>query len=728
MLRTRDLRPVLGLALGLMAGIAACSGGAAPSPFTLEGSGGEAGSDSPASGGTSTGGRAAGSDDPTIGGPCVDAAQCDDGADCTDDSCNSALGRCRFVPNADRCADGVYCNGIEVCEPKVGCHAGEPVSCSDGSSCTIDRCLEESRSCEHAARDADGDGDPTWNCGGGDCADDDATVSSTRPEICGNGRDDDCDDVVDETDCVRPEHDGCADALVVDGAQSFDLSLTAASEDVATSCAMEDSTRRDVVVAIQVPEGPALDVLVTAQSRDKGLALAAFDACSKGATELACFSGVGLPSGADGNVARLWLRALEPGAYPLYVSGVQDDDVSLDVEYRDASEPPSNETCGTAFELVPENKVVAALFGAKQDVKSACLSSGGDLVYRFQLSEPQDVTLRAVSLDGAGVPTLSLRSKACTAAKDELDCRVGAPARLFERALPAGTYFVALSASGPSEIELGLTLEPPTEAAPGEGCDAPAALEPNRTLGIDLIDNTNAVAATCLAGAVDATHSFHVDERSDVLLVERLSEGDRGAISFFPAGCAPESALTCVSSTNSPVRARAFGVRPADYAVVAESALGTPVEVSVFSRPAAPTTLVVAADGCTDAVTIPEAGGRFSGNTRDVSADFDAGCDYGGVQSGGAPEQMLRLHLDEAKRVIFDMSGSDYNTLLDVRSAVGGACPGQEITYGCAPGRSQAGDRSFLDLTLAAGDYFIQVDGFAGASGQWSLDVYVANP
>ncbi len=732
MSRTRALRLWLAVAFTAAGGVAACGGGAAPSPFSNGDDAGAAG-DVNNEAGSGSGGRPQ-IDDPTLGGPCVDDGQCDDGVECTDDSCLPSIGRCRYLPQHDRCADELYCNGIEVCEPKVGCRAGDPVTCSDGSSCTIDRCDEATRSCERSARDADGDGDPVWNCGGGDCDDSDPNVNSRRNEICGNHVDDDCDQEVDESDCAAPEHDTCADALEVSGPGTFELSLLAASEDIAVACVKETSgTRRDVVLALQVPEGPPQDVVVTAISPDKGLALASFESCGKGAVALACSSAVELPRSADGNVARVWLRGLEPGAYPLFVSGVSDDSVALSVDFREASSPPENETCGTARELTAESSVVAELVSVRDDVTSACDASAGELFYRIELSEPQDVTLRALPLDGNGVPSLSLRSERCSSAQlansGELDCRSGAPAHLFARALPAGTYFVAVAASGPSEVEVSVLLEPPSERRPGEGCANAAELAGNFTVTADLLNGTNSIASACLAGGVDVTYALQLEERADVLLVERLSEGDIGAVSLLDASCAVDAALSCVVSGRSPVRARSFAVRPGDYRVVAESALGAPVAVTAFTRPAQPSTLVLLADSCADAVPIPATGGRFSGNTNQAFPDFDAGCDYGGVPAGGAPDQLLSLHLDEPRRVILDMSGSDYETLLDVRKVdVPGACPGVEVAKACAPGRIRGSDRSFLDLTLEAGDYYVQIDGFGGAAGHWILDVYLSSP
>jgi hypothetical protein len=75
--------------------------------------------------------------------------------------------------------------------------------------------------------------------------------------------------------------------------------------------------------------------------------------------------------------------------------------------------------------------------------------------------------------------------------------------------------------------------------------------------------------------------------------------------------------------------------------------------------------------------------------------------------------------------VVLDMQKSGYSTLLSVREGNAG-CPGNQVTGGCAAG--YAAERSFLDLDLAAGKYYIVVDGYAGASGPWFLDVHVVNP
>ena len=116
------------------------------------------------------------------------------------------------------------------------------------------------------------------------------------------------------------------------------------------------------------------------------------------------------------------------------------------------------------------------------------------------------------------------------------------------------------------------------------------------------------------------------------------------------------------------------------------------------------------------------------GNTANATADLDAGCDDAGVPPGGAPERLLRLELEERSRVVLDASGSAYRVLLDVRRAMGGECPGDEVPLACTVTTPSAGP-AFLDLVLDPGTYFLQVDGRGGQpdeqAGPFQLDVHV---
>ena len=708
---------MLSALIAAFAGATGCGSGTVHSPFEVD-----AGSDAGAAGAPDTdGGLNVGEDagDPTLGGPCADDAQCDDALPCTTDHCDQSLQRCRHVPDDTVCADDVYCNGEEVCDPKLGCRAGPPVACADSDPCTIDTCVEKTQSCSRAPRDADGDGDPIWNCaGGGDCDDTDPTVSSKANEICGNSKDDNCDGQVDEAGCVTPDHDTCSDALVIDATGFTSLSLAATKLDYPTQCAPAGQNLGDVVVALKVPAGPAQDIDIVALSNTSLVSLATAAGCGEPAG-VECAPSVPTTGGA---LSRLHLYALAPGVYPLYVAGSAEPDVALAVTFSTATAPPSNETCGTALLIVPGESQTASLLGAKPDLTSACDSASGELVYQFTLEEPKDVRVFANPLDTYGVPQLSLRNAGCTAASSELTCRNGTPtAALFARALPAGQYYLSVGASGPSDVDVRLEESAPSDPPLDEGCQTAPVLSPGETIDLTLTDHTDAVDLGCLAGAPDSTHSLTLNQTSDVLLVERISNDDTGAVSLALPTCAEQTRLACGSSSASPVRSRAFGVAAGSYRVVTESTAANPVSLTAFTRKAVPATLVALADDCSAPFEIPETGGRFKGNTANAHADFSAGCDVGNQAKYGAPDQMLHLKIKSKSRVVLDMSGSSYSTLLSVRG--GATCPGTELQLSCAAGYMAA--RSFLDLDLDSGDYYVQVDGYAGDQGAWSLDVYV---
>jgi hypothetical protein len=694
----------------------ACGDGATPSPFGLAegGAGGEAGA--PPEPGMQP------PADPALGDACVDDDQCDDRIDCTDDGCDASAGRCRFTVQHPRCDDGIHCNGAEICELGVGCRAGTPVSCSDNRSCTIDTCIEATRSCESKPRDADGDGDPIRNCDGGDCADTDPAINSNTSEICGNLRDDDCDDQIDEADCQDPAYDDCADPLEVSESGRHRLSLVATGEDFPLSCNEGEAARRDLVVALGVPEEPVdIEVIAIGQSTVPILGLA--ESCADQSSELVCNAGTVQPP-SMGGVARTILRGLEPGTYPLFVSGDNESPIELVFDYRPASPAPENETCGTALELLPDVNQIAVLADAAQDLESACGEQTRELVYRFELDEVSDIEVYAIANDDYGVPILSLRSGDC-GLESELGCRRGSPASLFARALEPGTYYLGVGSTGPSEIDVRLGVRAPSGAPEYEGCDDPPLLAAGQTRVIALETSADSVNPDCLPGAPDATFALPLDEPSDVLVVGRLSDGDFGALSLTGPGCSAAESRACQLSMQSPVRVASAGVPAGDYRVIAESALGAPMTLTAFTRPATPATLVAFADTCDAAVEIPETGGRFLGNTSNAEPDYEASCDYAASAAlGGAPDQMLKLTLREQRRVVFDLGQSDYDTLLVLRDA--SSCPGKEITQACAPGYVEG--RSFLDRVLPAGEYHVQIDGFDRSLGSWVLDVFVSDP
>ena len=146
----------------------------------------------------------------------------DDGVACTDDVCDEPTQTILHVPNHAQCADASFCNGAEVCDPLLDCQPGTPLVIDDGVACTADSCDEVSDVVVHAP-DAGvcDDGqfcngavtcDPLLDCQPGNAPTDDDGVGCTD-EIC-----DELADVIVHS----ANHAACSDGLVCNGSETCD--------------------------------------------------------------------------------------------------------------------------------------------------------------------------------------------------------------------------------------------------------------------------------------------------------------------------------------------------------------------------------------------------------------------------------------------------------------------------------------------------------------------------
>ncbi len=665
--------------------------------------------------------------DPTLGGPCTETAQCDDGVPCTYDTCDQAIARCRNVPDDAQCDDGTFCNGKEVCVPRRGCGPGPVVTCQDGDPCTIDTCVEATKGCERAVRDVDGDGDPDDHCvGNRDCNDMDPSVSSQKTEVCENGKDDDCDGVVDEQPCARAESDVCGTARVVTSAGAVLLSTVAAKKDYATSCSVKTpAAGSDVVVEIRVP-GVSTDpkknvrVVATAENGTNEVAVALQTSCGAAGTEIACAA---LPSTSE---ARAIAREVVPGTSLFAVVTTQSEgNVSVRVDFDEGGPRPTNETCASATPIALDAPFDVALIDAAKDVPSACAGAKtGELAYSFTLGETRDVRIFASTLSGQGIPVVSLRDPADGSCATELRCRAGSAPPVFARSLAAGTYVFTVAGTTQLDASVLVKTYAPTPAPPTSSCATAPALAPNVRTAVDLSSLEDSIKNGCLGGGLAAAYALDLAAPSDVLVVGRFVLGTAGGVSLNGPLCTSADLLVCREQT-TPVRVSKRNMAPGSYRVVVANEVGLSAEVTAFVRPTVAPTVVSASDGCAGTTVVPPAGGFFTGDTTGKTPDFGSACDTAGTGVGGAADQLLRLDLTARKRVVLDMTGSTYTTLLAIRQ--GAACPGIEVPDACWAGFSNLG-RSFLERVLDPGTYWLQIDGYNGDKGQWNLDVRVLDP
>jgi hypothetical protein len=661
---------------------------------------------------------------PYLGAPCVDDAQCNDMIPCTYDSCDRTAGRCLNVPDDTLCDNGIYCDGKEKCVPGHGCQPGSVVSCSDGNPCHIARCVETTKSCAYAQRDVDQDGDPDEHCvPHHDCNDLDPNVSSLHAEVCGNGIDDNCNGLIDEMPCVAAPGDTCANAAPVAKAGTYPLSTIGSNRTFSTTCSITSaSAGQNVVAAVTVPPGPNVDLEVWATTANGvELAVALQGMCGQPSSELACGAGPGATS------VRARARNVSPGVYYAVITTQSPTLLELRVDFLTPTPKSTNVDCATASPLQPGTPTTVAIIDPPTNLPSACNAGTGtgELTYSFVLTQPEDVRVYSSTVQGSGSPIIGLRDPTCNGAADELSCRNAGSVPIYARALAPGTYVVTVAATSPIDATVDVVLSPPSPMPPDQSCASPPAISPNATLAFDLANHQDAIKDGCFPGGPDAAYDLTLPTASDVLLVERISQTDQGAVALDTTACAASIACTKGSPGATPVRVSKRNVAAGDYRAVVTDLLGFPGTLDALVRPTVAPTIIPpgGADTCAMAVDA-SAGGFFTGDTSKAKPDYGNPCDAPTSSPAGAPDQVLALNLARPQRVVLDMEGSMYTTILDVRQ--GPSCPGTPLGNGCYVGAEP--ERGFLDLRLQAGNYWIIIDGYQGASGPWNLDVRVLPP
>jgi hypothetical protein len=149
---------------------------------------------------------------PTAACACTTAAECDDGDPCTADACGADQ-RCVYAPAGAGvpCDDGSACTTGDSCDAAGHCQPGAAVACTDDDPCTAERCDPASGCVYPDAPDGTGcdDGDP---CTGPDTCEAGVCVAGRLlcERDCSNRLDDDRDGDTDCDDADCAAHPACA--------------------------------------------------------------------------------------------------------------------------------------------------------------------------------------------------------------------------------------------------------------------------------------------------------------------------------------------------------------------------------------------------------------------------------------------------------------------------------------------------------------------------------------
>ncbi len=632
------------------------------------------------------------------GPPCMSDAECDDGVSCTRDLCDRGV--CLHRDDIAMCDDGIFCNGMERCDRILGrCVAGDFQSCNDMDVCTIDRCDEEAKICRHAPRDFDEDGEADWNCTGGtDCDDRDPTRSTSVAEVCGDSIDNDCDELVDEATCGRPDHDACDDALDISAGGFFEVSTVGARPDHDLGCA--PTGRPDVVFTFTLDSPKD----VTLRAEGGSLTYAALrTVCDSRADQLECVSGF------PGQVRS---RALAAGTYYVLVADIGGD-LALEALFDEPTDPPSNEQCDAPLDISAGGHFEGSFVDVGDELMTRCTSgSAPDLVYAFTLEEERDVSFAAASEGGTVVAEVQ---QPCGG--DSLRCVRGRTAAgRLHRAQP-GTYYLVVEGPGDREVDFGLDIsfDEPSEPPAGDLCTDALPLVPGEEAMGTLRDKQDDIETSCGFFYRDAVHSFELTERSDVTLE---ASGAYLTLALLTE-CGGGEELRCRSG--SPARTVARDLSPGTYYVVVESSSAGDYALTLDVQPPTPVVDVSGNDTCETAWEIPAAGGFFRGSTDIAIPDYETrSCGA----SARSKDVAFRLELDRTQRVVAHTGGSGFDTVLHLHSD---SCM-SEGEVACDDDGGD-GSASRIDRTLEAGIHFLIVDGWGSSNqGDYFLEVQVLEP
>ncbi|MBN1774036.1 MAG: putative metal-binding motif-containing protein [Deltaproteobacteria bacterium] len=649
---------------------------------------------------------------------CDDETRCDDGLECTVDSCDEALDRCSHTPDHSVCQDGLVCNGEEQCQPGVGCATGTRPDCRDDSACTLDSCVEERGGCVHDPRDLDGDtyitdarfGDE--ECGGDDCNDADASVHPGAVEICDDIRDNDCDTFADFADSTcRPANDSCAGALLLTEGVSVNASTRGTVWDYSLSCSWESSA--DVVFRIDLTG--TRDVIVTVTSTSGGAPYVDFETtCGDGASSLRCTSG---------SAVTLRRNSLAAGSYWVVVQGTSLD---FSIQYTTAGPTPipANDVCSGATDIpAAGGSVPGSLLDTSNHYSPTC-SRGAtypDVFYRLVLAEPKKVTLDLdLRLgDWDDYSYLALTST-CGDPATELACATGdywsgTQPQIVRNFLDAGTYYVVVDSNVESDFTLSVRFEPPILPPANDRCSGAIDITGGGWFVGAVADTYRDYPPSCsLDPFADVVYSFTTTEPRDVTLRVTPLGADARYVVALRTDC-PDGATELGCRAGNPAELIRRSLPAGTYYVIVSGDAAAAGNRFLLEATFGAPTPVPPGDTCADAVDI-SAGGRFTGTTLACGDDYEPTCAPGVTYY----DAVFRFRLAVPRDVTLAVGGSSAaEAYLDLRM---GACGTGGTSARCVGARSP----SVFSRNLPAGDYWVLVD--TSSETAFTLDAAFAEP
>lgn len=189
---------------------------------------------------------------------------CDDNNPCTADSCDPVNGCMHEATAGVSCSDGKVCNGEETCDASGACQPGPALRCDDGNECTADSC-NDTTGCVFDLNANQGKACTASGCGGSAC--NGGVCTPTSGVVCNDNNPCTVDSCSGNTcrNTLAAAGTSCGDADFCNGSEVCDaagscVSGSAPCGSATTACQTErcDSAAAACVITAQ-PDGTACE-------------------------------------------------------------------------------------------------------------------------------------------------------------------------------------------------------------------------------------------------------------------------------------------------------------------------------------------------------------------------------------------------------------------------------------------------------------------------------------
>ncbi|HEY5948153.1 MAG TPA: hypothetical protein VIV40_21805, partial [Kofleriaceae bacterium] len=343
---------------------------------------------------------------------------------------------------------------------------------------------------------------------------------------------------------------------------------------------------------------------------------------------------------------------------------------------------------------------------SSNDATPSCAwSNAPERAQRFRIDSPSRVTASTVGSDYDTVLYLVPAGQP----GQQIACNDDSPGSLgssIDVTLPPGDYDVIVDGFGTAAGRA--SLEVVTERLPSTNDSASTAtwLAP-RNSG-DTRDLHDDYAGACGGGdSPDATHMFTLSSPALVTL-------STGGSDFDTVLSLHQSGLETVCNNDSDTGASFIEavMQPGTYTVVVDGASESDTGRYLLTSE---TGAVPPSDHLFAPRTIWR-DGSFAGSTSGFVNDLAGSC---APSEGG--DAVFALSLDERAHVVLNTARSQYDTVLHIRRV-------SDLAELACNDDANGTLQSAVELDLDPGDYYVVVDGYAGQTGAFSLQVYRDTP